>query len=330
MDSFSDFRDLLFSIPSQIELGLKSSKNIKLNKKPDQIIICGMGGSALGAEFLKTVFEEFKISIPLCIHKDYDLPLTISKNSTIICISYSGNTEETISACKKALALKLNTIAIASGGILEKLAQKNKIPYIDIDLKSIPPRLSVLYIFSALMGVLANSGIIPKKTIALLKSGIENLKIGEIEKGAYKLAENISSKTPLIYSSGKLKSVAYFFKIAFNENAKIHAFSNVIPECQHNEIQGFSDASSGPLFYTIFLKYRSDRERVAKRMDTMAEMLAKRDFDFSLIKLDSKNIFEIIVLAMLYAGFASLKLAEIRNQDPMAVPLIEELKKSLK
>lgn len=330
MDSFSDFRDLLLNTPPQIELGLESSKNIKFDKKPDQLIICGMGGSALSAEFLKTVFEEFKISIPICIHKDYDLPLTISKNSLIVCISHSGTTEETISAFKKALSLKLNTVAIASGGLLEKLAQKNKIPYVSISLKTIPPRLSVLYIFSALIGILANSKIIPQKTITLLKSGIKNLKIGEIEKNAYGLAENIDNKTPLIYSSGKLKSVAYFFKIAFNENTKIHAFSNIIPECQHNEIQGFSGVSSNPLFYAIFLKYKNDSKRIAKRIDIMAEMLAKRDFDFSIIKLDSKNIFEIIVLAMLYAGFASLKLAEIRNNDPMAVPLIEELKKALK
>lgn len=330
MDSYSDFRELLLSIPSQIQSGIEAVRDIKPNKKPDQIIVCGMGGSALAAEFLKTILEEYKISLPLYIHKDYDLPLTTFKNSLIVCISYSGNTEETISAYKKALSAKLNVIAIASGGLLEKLARKNKTLYVDIRTKNIPPRLSVIYIFSVMIGVLANSKIISPKIITDLKSGIKNLKIKEIESSAYKLAENIDNKTPLIYSSRKLKSIAFFFKIAFNENAKIHAFSNFIPECQHNEIQGFSGESLNQVFYTIFLKYKNDHKKIAERIDIMEKILAKRDFDFSIIKLDSKNIFEVIVLAMLYSGFTSLRLAQIRNQDPIAVPLIEELKKSLK
>lgn len=329
MDSYSDFRELLLSIPSQIQPGIESAKNIKFNKKPDQIIFCGMGGSALAADFLKAVFAEYKISVPICIHKDYDLPLTVTKNSVIICISYSGNTEETISSYKKASSLKLKTIVVAGGGQLQKIARKNKIPYIDIPTKNIPPRLSALCILSSLIKILVNSGILPSSAITKLISDGKNIKISEIEKQGYGLAEKIADKTPLIYSSAKLNPLAYFLKIAFNENSKIHAFLNILPECQHNEIQGFSDSALSPNFYTIFLKERSGERRLDKRINIMMEILDKRDFEFSLVEINSKNIFESIISAFIFSGFASLKLANNLKHNPIEVPIIEELKKAL-
>lgn len=330
MDSYSVFRELLLSIPSQIQSGIEAAKNIKFNKKPDQIIFCGMGGSALAAEFLKAIFAEYKISIPVCIHKDYDLPLTATKNSVIVCISYSGNTEETISSFKKAASLNLKTVAIAGGGKLKKIAARSKALYINIPAKNVPPRISVLCILSSLIKVMANSGILSASALAKLISGGKDLKISEIEKQGHHLAEKIADKIPLIYSSVKLSPLAYFLKIAFNENSKIHAFSNVLPECQHNEIQGFSDPVLAADFYAIFLKERSGDKKINRRIDIMMEMLDKRNFEFSLVEISSKNIFENIVSAIIFSGFASLKLANALNHDPLEVPIIEELKKALK
>lgn len=329
MDSFETFRELLLSVPSQIQQGIEAAKNIKLNKKPDQIIFCGMGGSALAADFLKAVFAEYKISVPVCIHKDYDLPLTATKNSVIVCISYSGNTEETISSYKKATSLKLKTIVVAGGGKLQKIAVKSKVPYIDIPTKNIPPRLSVLCILSSLIKVMVNSGILPTSALNGLISGGRDLKISEIEKQGYHLAKKIAGKIPLIYSAAKLKPFAYFLKIAFNENSKIHAFYNILPECQHNEIQGFSDTDSARNFYAIFLKERAGEKKINKRIDIMMEILDKRDFEFSLVEINSKNIFESIVSSFIFSGFASLESANALKHNPIEVPIIEELKKAL-
>ena len=328
-----NFRDLLLSIPSQAESGLKASQNIKLAKKPDQIVICGMGGSALAGEFLQAVFNEFKIKIPVYSHKDYDLPLTITKNSFMVCISYSGNTEETISAYKKALSQKLKILAMASGGKLKDLAIKNKTPFISIDLNNLPPRLSAFYMFSALVGVVVNSKILPMNVIRQLKDGVRNLRIKTIEDSANDIAAKIGGKTPLIYSSLKMDSLAYFLKISFNENAKIHAFSNFLPECQHNEIQGFADESLNLRFYSIFLKDSADsQKRINKRMDIMTQIINKRGFDFSIVDFDVfnlKNIFEKIIFTLFMGGFLSLKFADIKNQDPILTPLIDELKNAL-
>lgn len=330
MESATDFRGLLFTLPSQIKSGLEISQKIKFSKKPDQIIICGMGGSALAGELLKAVFIEQKLNTPIYLHKDYNLPLTINKNSLIICASYSGNTEETISSYKKARFLKKRVLVMASGGALGKLALKNKTPYINIDLNTLPPRLAVLFMFSALVGAMVNSKILPLKAISRLKSSEKNLKIEDIEKEANDIAEKIGDKTPLIYSSNRLNSLSYFLKISFNENAKIHAFCNVLPECQHNEIQGFSDASLSHKFYAIFLRDENDHQRINKRIEIMTQMIAKKNFDFYVIELKSKNIFDKIVFALIFGGFISLKSAQLKNQDPISTPLIDELKSALK
>lgn len=328
----SNFRNLILDISSQIKTGLESAKHIKLAKKPDQIIICGMGGSAFAGEFLKSVFNDSGVAMPLYLHKDYDLPLTISKNSIIVCASYSGNTEETISAYKKAKSLKLKTIAMASGGLLEKLARKDKAPFIEITAKGIPPRLTVLFMFSAMVKLLVNSNILSQSAESQLKSAAKNLKIEDIEGMAHDLSKMIGTKTPLIYSSGRLNPLAYFLKISFNENAKIHAFSNVLPECQHNEIQGFYDESLNERFYSIFLEDSKDNKRIATRIKIMSEIIAKRNFDFSIINLSNfglKNVFEKIFFTLFLGGFSSLSSAELKNQDPLSVPLIDELKNAL-
>lgn len=329
MDS-QDFESLIFETPSQIQLGIEASKNIRISKKPDQIVFCGMGGSALAGDLLKVVFGEYKIKIPIIIHKDYDLPLTVTKNSLIVCASYSGNTEETLSAYKKAVAMKVKAIAMASGGQLEKLAIKNKTPYIGIDLKNIPPRLSVLYMFSSLVGLLVKSSILPGSAFSQLKSSAKNINVSDVKNLAFDIAVKAGSKTPLIYSSARISPLAYIMKINFNENAKIHAFSNALPECQHNEIQGFSDESLNKNFYPIFLKDKKDHPRISKRIDVMAEMITRRNFSFSIIDLNLKSIFDKIIFSLFFGGFASLRLAQLKDQDPIAVPLIEELKSALR
>lgn len=329
----SNFRDLLLSIPFQAESGLMASRDMRLSKKPDQIVICGMGGSALAGEFLRAVFEEFKVKIPVYLHKDYDLPLTITKNSFIVCISYSGNTEETISAYKKALSQKLKILVMASGGKLRDLALKNKTSLISINLNKLPPRLSAFYMFSALVGVMINSKILSINAIRQLNSSVRNLKIKEIENSMNDIAGKIGGRIPLIYSSLKISALAYFLKISFNENSKIHAFSNFLPECQHNEIQGFADKSLSSKLFPIFLKDSGDsHQRINERINIMAQIIRKRNFNFSIIDFNScnlKNIFEKIIFTILAGGFLSLKIANMKNQNPISIPLIDELKNAL-
>lgn len=345
-----DFRNLILNIPSQIGFGIKASFDIKI-KKPRQIIICGMGGSALAGEFLRAVFDEYEIKIPLILHKDYDLPRSALPDSFVVCASFSGNTEETISAYQKALGLKdAQMLAMASGGMLEKLASEIATPmarddkykchcedrsdkaisFIKIDLGSIPPRLTTLFMFSALVNILVNSDILPGNALDFLKSSVQNINVSELENFASAVAVKIADKTPLIYSSLRLQPLAYFLKISFNENAKIHAFANVLPESQHNEIQGFSDASLSGRFYAIFLKDGENEKMISRRIDIMAQMISKRRFDYFVIDVAGKNIFEKIAFALLLGSFLPLNLAQLKNQDPFTNILIDELKNALK
>src|SRR3989338_6004337 len=122
----SNMKQVIKDSPQQLVKGLALAEDIRKEGQFKNIIVCGMGGSALPADILKS------LDIPLHIHKDYGLPSLASKQSLIICISYSGNTEETVSALEAAIAQNLSIIGIASGGIIEKLCTKNNLPLVKI------------------------------------------------------------------------------------------------------------------------------------------------------------------------------------------------------
>lgn len=330
---FSKFNtpQVILDFPKQFRAGLEAAKNIKIRDKFKGVVVCGMGGSALPGDILEMWLEAYQIGLPLFIHRNYGLPYQIDKDYLVICISYSGNTEETLTAFQQALRKKIPVVAIASGGRLTELCKKKKIPLAKMP-SGIVPRLAIGYQFGSLMKILVNAGIIRNelKEVLVLEKILQPKKI---KNQAQKLAKSLVNKIPLIYSSASRKNLAKIWKISFNENAKIMAFSNYFPELSHNEIEGFWQINKklleGKKIQVIILRDGADSPRILKQMEIIKDLIQKPGIKVEFIDLEGKDILEKIFSNIILALWTSYFLAEEYGIDPTQTKFLKEFKRKL-
>lgn len=315
-----NLRRIILNFPKQFEWGEEAIEGLKINFKFKRLVFCGMGGSALPGELLKLYFEKSKINLPIIIHKDYNLPFPSGKNDFHFVISYSGNTEETISSFKELLKKRLKMIVISSNGKLEKLARKEGIPLILVP-KGIPPRFALGYFFSIIFKILKNKGIIKESD----KKFYLKLEPEKLEGEGINLAKKIKNRIPLIYSSKINFPLAQIWKINFNENSKVPAFANFFPELNHNEMQGFE--TFGRKFFIIFLQDKEDYSQIKKRMEITSKILKKKGVRGIILNLKEKDILLKIFKNILISEWTSFYLSQFYNRDPGPVKLVEEFKK---
>ncbi len=327
----SNMRSMILNSPQQLQEGIKTAQAASLPKNPgsvERIIIAGMGGSALPGELLKLLVGQknpFKIPTDVHIHRDYGLPQLADKKTLVVCISYSGNTEETISAYKEARKRKLNVAAIASGGALEKLAQKEPM-WIKLPENNIPPRLALGMQFAALISLLERLALITPQTRTLEKVA-ETLRPGLLEQKAKTIAKKTFSRIPVIYASRANKALAYIMKISFNENSKMMAFWNYLPECNHNEIVGFADVHKNFTFF--FLSDRTDNPAIQKRMSIMAHLAKKNRMPIQTLDVSETGMYNKIFNTIILSEWISYYCALFNQTDPTPVRLVEEFKKEM-
>jgi len=319
-------REIVLDFPRQIRTGFEAAEDVKISGKFNKIIVCGMGGSALAGEILKIFLREERTKIPVLIHRNYNLPQAIDKKTLICTISYSGDTEETISALKEAKKRKFKILAISSGGKLEKISKKNKIPFILIK-RGFVPRLAIGILFSSLLKVLINSKIIKdfsKEILSLEKK----LKPRASEGEGKKLAKKLKRKILLIYCSEEWKGLARIWKLNFNETAKSPAFFNLFPELNHGEIQSFEDY--GKFFDAVFFFDKKSHPRILKREKITSQILRKRGVGINFVFLNEKNVLEKIFSKILLSLWTSYYLAVFQKKEPLSVKTIEELKRKMR
>ncbi len=332
MQKINNFSKIIKKMPEQFRDGFNLAKNIKMpEKKYDQIIICGMGGSALAGEILKMASGYFGIKIPVLINKSYKLPDYINKNPLLIAVSYSGNTEETISCLNEGIKNKLNVIAISCGGKLEKQAKQKNIVFLKLKNGTLQPRHALFYIFSTITTLLIKNGLAKNKIKELLD--LENITPANFKKKGEKLAEKILNKIPIIYSSENFLPLSYNLKIKFNENVKIHAFVNFFPELNHNEIAGFSklpklEGRALP-YFAFIIKDASYDKAINKRINLTADLIKKMGYSVEIIENNTKDFlkkcFELLILFDWITCYLALKY----GVNPLPVEIIEEFKKKL-
>jgi glucose/mannose-6-phosphate isomerase len=297
------------------------------NKNYKKVIICGMGGSHLGADILKMLDLKFEI----LVHKNYGLPnlnLEELKKSLIILDSYSGNTEEVISSFLEAQKLNLNFVIIASGGKLIELAKKFKKPYIQIPYTGIQPRHALGFQILALLYALnLNHLILDIKKIS------SKINILNLEKKGKILAKELKNSVPIIYASQKNEALAYNWKIKFNETSKIPAFYNVFPELNHNEMQGMdvmpNTKELSKNFYFLMFYDENDYSKIKTRMKITNKLYLRRGLKTKILNLNEKNIWLKIFNNLLLGDWTSYYLSQIYKTEPEQVPMVEEFKKLL-
>lgn len=321
----SKMRELILNFPEQFRIGLQAAGNIKIRDRFKAVLVCAMGGSALPGDILAMWLKSQKINLPLFIHRNYSLPTEVSENHLVVCISYSGNTEETLSAFHEALKKKIKVMGICSGGELQELCQKHKIPFAKVP-KGCPPRMALGYQFSALFQVLANCGLI-KSDLKEVLDLEKKLKPESLENEGKKISRKLKNKIPLIYASEENGTLARIWKIKFNETSKIPAFYNVFPELNHNEMSAFENIQKG--FHAIFLKDSADLPKISKRMEITAEILKSKGVPADFIDLKPGDIMFKIFDNLILSDWAAYYLAINSGVDPTSLSLVEEFKTKL-
>ena len=288
-------------------------------------VLAGMGGSHLQGDVFQTVVPGFNLSV----YQDYGLPawpLEVLKNYLIIASSYSGNTEETVSVFEEAVAKGVPVAVITTGGKLLELAKQHSVPYIQIPSTGIQPRSALGFSFLALARMVGKEDIVVEAQ--KLASGL-NVE-GAREKGV-KLAKILQGKVPVVYASQRNYSLAYNWKIKFNETGKIPAFYNVFSELNHNEMTGFDAIeSTKPLsekFHFIFLQDSHDHPQIQKRMDITKQLYLQRGLQVEVMPSEGKSALEEMFSSLMVADWTAYYLALYYGTEPAEVPMVEEFKK---
>jgi len=325
-----NLENLILNFQKQLESDFQISKKISIRNSFSNIIFCGMGGSALSSSLIISLSKTLQVKIPLYLHQDYRLPHWVNKNSLIICISYSGNTEETISAYNEAIKNKLQVIAISTGGKLKKLALENKKPFIEIPFKNIQPRFSIWFQLMILLKIFNNFGIIKKFYINELLNASKNLDIKILKNQAENLAKKIKNKILLIYGSVENNGILKIWKANFNENAKIPIFYNVFPEINHNEIAFLENKNINKIYFcSLFFQLGNESSQIKKRINLTQQIFKNFGIKTLYLNLEKSNLFESIFSSIILGELTSIYLAKIYNINPEKIEIIEKFKKMM-
>lgn len=322
------------NIPDQLIEGLEIAKEVKVEGNFKAIEISGMGGSCWPGNILRIYLHDLFYKNPVKNHRFgiyqnrfYTLPPEAFDNCLNIISSYSGETEETVSSFEEALKNNLPCVALASGGKVIELAEKNNIPIAKMP-QGIQPRAALGYNFAILFQLLINAGMVEdkKKEFQEASELIKN-KMEEFEKQGEKIADEIQGKTPVVYASTKFKSLAMVWKIMLNENSKTPAFWNYFPELDHNEMVGFTKTQGR--FHSIMLRDQNDHPRNIKRYKITADILRNYGVDSTIVDMPEGEILYRIFATLQIGCWASYYLALKYEIDPTPVDMVEELKEEL-
>lgn len=305
----------MVNFKKQLEEGQKSAANVKIDGKFNRVIFCGMGGSAIPGKIVSLLWLD---NLSVYIHSGYGLPYWADSNCLVICTSWSGDTEETILAYKSALKKGIPRLVVTKGGRLAELARKDDSPLIILPDDNMPARLGIGYMLGAILTLLNDSDIIDYTLPVSVTA-----KAAESGQG---LSSKISQKAPLIYSSYAWRYLAGFWKINFNENSKVHSFSNHFPEAAHNEIAGFNQTNRDKYFPIILMDPEEEKADIDK-LNKFVLFLKGRNIDHEVIEVAGKNRLEKIMNSYNLAISASIQLARILGVEPLDTSTIEQFKK---
>jgi glucose/mannose-6-phosphate isomerase len=312
-------------------------QNVENDNRPiNNVIVAGMGGSALAALLVK-LWLKSEMSLPIEVVRSYDLPMYVDSNTLVIVSSYSGNTEESISCLEQAESKDAQVAIIASGGRLIGHASQNQTTFAQLPA-DMQPRMAVIYNLCALVVLLANFNVVSNgkiNEIARLTDWLRNESskwASDVETNdnyAKQLALQAVGKTAVFYGGTLTAPVAYKWKISWNENAKNVAFWNEYPECNHNEFIGWTSHPVEKPFVIFDIVSSFEHPRILKRFEISDRLLSGQRPKSTIINLEGRSVIEQLLWGSILADYVSIYLAILNNVNPMPVMLIEKLKQEL-
>jgi len=307
----------------------------ELNFPVKNIVFCGMGGSALWAQ-LSLTWPGY--NLPFEIWRKYDTPSYVSSDTLLIISSYSGNTEEAISALRQGEEKGAHIVVATSGGKLEEIANENGYPLAKLP-KASQPRFGVLAGVKAIVTILEKAGFTNKEkadeilhnTSEFLRNEISNWlpDVPTAQNPAKQLALEIAGTSPVIYAGPLMFPAAYKWKISFNENAKNIAWCNEIPEFSHNEFLGWTSHPVDKPYSVIDLRSGFEHGRVQKRFTVTEKLLSGNRPHPHVVEAKGNTELEHLLYCVAFGDFVTLYTALLNGLNPTPVDLIEKMKKAL-
>ncbi len=303
----------------------------------NKVVICGMGGSAIGGEMVsRLVMDEARI--PILVHRDRELPAFVDASTLVIVSSYSGMTEETLSCFHRALEVGARILVITHGGRLDSLARANNVPVFTIDCDS-PPRAALPFSLLAVLFSLQKLGFISDKTrdvvemVTVLKGLVQrcNQEIPTEENRAKQMAVGIHGHLAVIYGAGVLSPVARRWKTQFNENSKAWAFYETFPELNHNAVAGYQFPRELVPHLMVVLLCSSQLElRLKRQYQALNNLLDEAKVKHQTVETYAQSPLSRMMGLVLLGDYVSVYLALLHRVDPSPVEALEYLKKELR
>ncbi len=330
-------------LPEQVKQCWEEINAVKLPedyKRTRNVVVCGMGGSALGGRIVDCLFTD-SLRGSIEVFTGYNVPDYVGPETLVILSSYSGNTEETLQAAKEAIKRNACSFIIASGGKLAEFASKEKLPaYIfnPVHNPSAQPRMGLGYSLTSILNLLARCGFISlseeeiDKSVEMMRGLVKEYDVLSPQSAnlAKRLSERLLGKLPILVASEHLAGSTHAFKNQLNENAKTFATSFDIPELNHHLLEGLSNPRSmKPLMHFIFFESKLYPENIRKRYNLTKDIVEKNDISAEIYELTGSTkviqVYELLTLS----SYVSFYLAMIYGIDPAPIPWVDYFKNKL-
>ncbi len=292
-----------------------------------QLLVLGMGGSAIGADLVSGIAGG-GLKKPLWVNRTYDLPGWVDKDTAVLVCSYSGNTEETLSAAAQAARRTAKIAAITSGGRLADWAKSRRFPLLRIP-QGLPPRSAVGYMTFVPLGMMARGGWVSRSALGVEQAcaGLSRyLRTAAVP--AKKLAAKMVNRLPVLYgAAGGWEGITYRWRTQLEENSKTLAFHHIFPESTHNEISGWVQPK-GLMRHTValFLTDLGMHPRILRRMEFTRRIVVSQGAKAEMVSVSGPTVLERMLRLVALGDLASVYLAFLYRSDPTPVERVEALK----
>jgi glucose/mannose-6-phosphate isomerase len=320
----------VLAIPDHVRDALWRVESARLEKSDAAgLLICGVGGSAIGGDLAAAALGD-RLTAPLLIERGYELPSWLTPEWSVLCSSFSGDTEETLSCFAAAETLGARRVVASTGGALVDAARTAGDPVIGLPGLLPAPRTAVAYMMVCAAEVAAATGAAPRindeldRAAAFLKQGED-----ELRHTAAEIAAHLDGAVPVIYGAGGTVAAARRWKTQLNENAKLAAFFSELPEANHNEICGWKDGVPSGKLAAVLLEDVDQHPRERRRFELTAEAIEASGSTAVRVEAEGETSSERVLWTVMLGDLVSLALADARGIDPLPIEAIDNLKAAL-
>jgi glucose/mannose-6-phosphate isomerase len=329
-----------FALPEQVALGAATAAEVAAAGLPDatgitSVVAFGMGGSGIGHDVLAAIAAPLA-SVPVVVVKDYEVPAFVGPSTLVVASSFSGNTEETLSATEEALRRGCRLVVVAGGGRLANLATSGGAPVVPVPRDIPHPRTAIGPMSVAPLVILEAMGLLPGASTQIAAT-VEQLSArrDQLASGgslASDIARRIGRTIPLVYGGGPLGRVAALrWKCQVNENAKSPAFSSTNPELCHNELTGWGQLGdvTRQLVTLVDLRHDFEHPQVARRFDLVDAIMDEVVAGIVTVRAAGAGPLAQLFDLVFIGDVVAITLAAQEGIDPGPIPVLEELKVAL-